>query len=97
MTQAVEIFVNTFSFCSQLSSSFVMHVFVAQDTQNPSCLKQFLDHHGLSLLWIFMVELSEAKGNSSNNIKLQLEVTYVIEFDLQHSKYCHMLTLPSVV
>uniref|UniRef100_A0A669DYM6 [histone H3]-lysine(36) N-trimethyltransferase n=1 Tax=Oreochromis niloticus TaxID=8128 RepID=A0A669DYM6_ORENI len=30
-----------------------------QDTQNPSCLKQFLDHHGLSLLWIFMVELSE--------------------------------------
>uniref|UniRef100_A0A3Q3W306 [histone H3]-lysine(36) N-trimethyltransferase n=1 Tax=Mola mola TaxID=94237 RepID=A0A3Q3W306_MOLML len=34
----------------------------------------FLDHHGLSLLWIFMVELSEAKGNSSNNIKLQLEI-----------------------
>lgn len=45
-----------------------------QDTQNPSCLKQFLDHHGLSLLWIFMVELSEAKGNSTNNIKLQLEI-----------------------
>ncbi|KAJ0047433.1 hypothetical protein NL108_001194 [Boleophthalmus pectinirostris] len=45
-----------------------------QDTQNPSCLKQFLDHHGLSLLWIFMVELSEAKGNSANNIKLQLEI-----------------------
>ncbi|XP_030639125.1 histone-lysine N-methyltransferase SETD2 [Chanos chanos] len=45
-----------------------------QNTQNPSCLKQFLDHHGLSLLWIFMVELSEAKGNSVNNIKLQLEI-----------------------
>eukprot|EP00066_Takifugu_rubripes_P014720 XP_011603986.1 PREDICTED: histone-lysine N-methyltransferase SETD2 isoform X1 [Takifugu rubripes] len=45
-----------------------------QDTQNSSCLKQFLDHHGLSLLWIFMVELSEAKGNSSNNTKLQLEI-----------------------
>ncbi|XP_056142997.1 histone-lysine N-methyltransferase SETD2 [Lampris incognitus] len=45
-----------------------------QDTQNPSCLKQFLDHHGLSLLWIFMVELSEAKGNSANNIKLQFEI-----------------------
>ncbi|XP_008283893.1 histone-lysine N-methyltransferase SETD2 [Stegastes partitus] len=45
-----------------------------QDTQNPSCLKQFLDHHGLSLLWIFMVELSEAKGNSANNIKLQLQI-----------------------
>uniref|UniRef100_A0A8C2ZKU2 [histone H3]-lysine(36) N-trimethyltransferase n=1 Tax=Cyclopterus lumpus TaxID=8103 RepID=A0A8C2ZKU2_CYCLU len=45
-----------------------------QDTQNPSCLKQFLDHHGLSLLWIFMVELSEAKGNSANNNKLQLEI-----------------------
>uniref|UniRef100_A0A3Q3JDH5 [histone H3]-lysine(36) N-trimethyltransferase n=1 Tax=Monopterus albus TaxID=43700 RepID=A0A3Q3JDH5_MONAL len=45
-----------------------------QDTQNPSCLKQFLDHHGLSLLWIFMVELSEAKGNSANSIKLQLEI-----------------------
>ncbi|KAJ8415815.1 hypothetical protein AAFF_G00403720 [Aldrovandia affinis] len=42
-----------------------------QNTQNPACLKQFLDHHGLSLLWIFMVELSEAKGN---NIKLQLEI-----------------------
>uniref|UniRef100_A0AAQ5WZ31 [histone H3]-lysine(36) N-trimethyltransferase n=1 Tax=Amphiprion ocellaris TaxID=80972 RepID=A0AAQ5WZ31_AMPOC len=45
-----------------------------QDTQNPSCLKQFLDHHGLSLLWIFMMELSEAKGNSANNIKLQLQI-----------------------
>uniref|UniRef100_A0A672JB44 [histone H3]-lysine(36) N-trimethyltransferase n=1 Tax=Salarias fasciatus TaxID=181472 RepID=A0A672JB44_SALFA len=45
-----------------------------QDTQNSSCLKQFLDHHGLSLLWIFMAELSEAKGNSANNIKLQLEI-----------------------
>uniref|UniRef100_A0A7N9ATF6 [histone H3]-lysine(36) N-trimethyltransferase n=1 Tax=Mastacembelus armatus TaxID=205130 RepID=A0A7N9ATF6_9TELE len=45
-----------------------------QDTQNPSCLKQFLDHHGLSLLWIFMVELSEAKGNSANNIKQQAEI-----------------------
>ncbi|KAF3691864.1 Histone-lysine N-methyltransferase SETD2 [Channa argus] len=45
-----------------------------QDTQNPSCLKQFLDHHGLSLLWIFMVELSEAKGNSANNTKLQLQI-----------------------
>lgn len=53
---------------------------VAQDTQNPSCLKQFLDHHGLSLLWIFMVELSEAKGNSANNTKLQLEVIYVTDF-----------------
>lgn len=45
-----------------------------KNTQNPLCLKQFLDHHGLSLLWIFMVELSEAKSNSVNNIKLQLEV-----------------------
>uniref|UniRef100_A0A3Q2Y4U6 SET domain containing 2, histone lysine methyltransferase n=1 Tax=Hippocampus comes TaxID=109280 RepID=A0A3Q2Y4U6_HIPCM len=44
------------------------------DTQNPSCLKQFLDHHGLSLLWIFMVEISEAKGNCANNIKLQSEI-----------------------
>lgn len=52
----------------------------AQDTQNPSCLKQFLDHHGLSLLWIFMVELSEAKGNSANNTKLQLEVRFIIRF-----------------
>lgn len=29
-----------------------------------------------------MVELSEAKGNSSNNVKLQLEVTYVLKFAL---------------
>lgn len=47
---------------------------LVQNTQNPLCLKQFLDHHGLSLLWIFMVELSEAKATSVNNIKLQLEV-----------------------
>lgn len=52
---------------------------VSQDTQNPSCLKQFLDHHGLSLLWILMMELSEAKGNSANNTKLQFEVTHVID------------------
>uniref|UniRef100_A0A4W4FTG5 [histone H3]-lysine(36) N-trimethyltransferase n=1 Tax=Electrophorus electricus TaxID=8005 RepID=A0A4W4FTG5_ELEEL len=45
-----------------------------QNTQNHSCLKQFLDQHGLSLLWIFMVDLSEAKSNSVNNIKLQLEI-----------------------
>ncbi|RVE62609.1 hypothetical protein OJAV_G00158800 [Oryzias javanicus] len=45
-----------------------------QNTQNPSCLKQFLDHHGLSLLWIFMVELSEAKGNSATGIKMQIEI-----------------------
>ncbi|XP_051575707.1 histone-lysine N-methyltransferase SETD2-like isoform X2 [Myxocyprinus asiaticus] len=45
-----------------------------KNTQNPLCLKQFLDHHGLSLLWIFMVELSEAKSNSVNHIKLQLEI-----------------------
>jgi len=32
-----------------------------------------------------MVELSEAKGNSANNNKLQLEVTYAIEFALKHS------------
>lgn len=51
-----------------------------QDTQNPSCLKQFLDQHGLSLLWIFMVELSEAKGSSSNNVKLQLEVSRAAQF-----------------
>ncbi len=54
-------------------SYWVFCIFL-QNTQNSLCLKQFLDHHGLSLLWIFMVELSEAKSNSVNNIKLQLEV-----------------------
>lgn len=68
--------------CYHLHYVIWWYVCVAQDTQNPSCLKQFLDHHGLSLLWIFMVELSEAKGNSANNIKLQLEVTYVIDVAL---------------
>lgn len=63
-----------------LCGGFLYHnvdlvVVYEQDTQSPSCLKQFLDHHGLSLLWIFMVELSEAKGNSVNNIKLQFQVT----------------------
>lgn len=64
-----------------LSFTKKKNVYVSQDTQNPSCLKQFLDHHGLSLLWIFMVELSEAKGNSANNTKLQLEVRYVTDFE----------------
>lgn len=32
-----------------------------------------------------MVELSEAKGNSANNTKLQLEVTYVTDFALKLS------------
>ncbi|KAM9783170.1 histone-lysine N-methyltransferase SETD2 [Neosynchiropus ocellatus] len=56
-----------------------------QDTRNPSCLKQFLDHHGLSLLWIFMVEITEAKGNNSGNIKLQLEIM----------KTLHVLPIPT--
>ncbi|KAM8825880.1 histone-lysine N-methyltransferase SETD2 isoform 1-T2 [Synchiropus picturatus] len=56
-----------------------------QDTRNPSCLKQFLDHHGLSLLWIFMVEISEAKGNNSGNVKLQLEIM----------KTLHVLPIPT--
>ena len=58
---------------------------VTQDTQNPSFLKQFLDHHGLSLLWIFMVELSEAKGNNANNIKLQYEVSFEASVSLNYS------------
>lgn len=70
---------------------------VIQDTQNSSCLKQFLDHHGLSLLWIFMVELSEAKGNSSNNTKLQLEVhpcckPHTFACFLSVANFCVLLT-----
>lgn len=75
---------------------------VMQDTQNSSCLKQFLDHHGLSLLWIFMVELSEAKGNSSNNTKLQLEVHPHAGTCKSHTfaflaNFCILLTDPEIL
>ncbi|XP_053322620.1 histone-lysine N-methyltransferase SETD2 [Spea bombifrons] len=45
-----------------------------RNTQSQSCLKSFLECHGLSLLWIWMAELGDSRGNTSNNIKLQLEI-----------------------
>lgn len=83
-----------------LSFKFVIYllmVFFAQNTQNPSCLKQFLDHHGLSLLWIFMVELSEAKGNSATGIKMQIEaiiynISIHFRFFLKHKMFVKFKT-----
>lgn len=43
-----------------------------QNTHSQSCLKSFLERHGLSLLWIWMAELGE--GRESNQ-KLQEEVS----------------------
>uniref|UniRef100_A0A6P8QJU7 [histone H3]-lysine(36) N-trimethyltransferase n=1 Tax=Geotrypetes seraphini TaxID=260995 RepID=A0A6P8QJU7_GEOSA len=45
-----------------------------QNTHSQSCLKFFLECHGLSLLWIWMAELGDGRGNSINNLKLQLEI-----------------------
>ncbi|XP_009983540.1 PREDICTED: histone-lysine N-methyltransferase SETD2, partial [Tauraco erythrolophus] len=44
-----------------------------QNTHSQSCLKSFLECHGLSLLWIWMTELGDGRGSTANNLKLQLE------------------------
>ncbi|XP_074053835.1 histone-lysine N-methyltransferase SETD2 isoform X2 [Macrotis lagotis] len=47
-----------------------------QNTQSQSCLKSFLECHGLSLLWIWMAELGDGRGN---NQKLQEEIIKTLE------------------
>ncbi|XP_038246499.1 histone-lysine N-methyltransferase SETD2 isoform X2 [Dermochelys coriacea] len=50
-----------------------------QNTHSQACLKSFLECHGLSLLWIWMAELGDGRGNSVNNLKLQLEIMKTLE------------------
>uniref|UniRef100_A0A8C6ITH3 Histone-lysine N-methyltransferase SETD2 n=1 Tax=Melopsittacus undulatus TaxID=13146 RepID=A0A8C6ITH3_MELUD len=50
-----------------------------QNTHSQSCLKSFLECHGLSLLWIWMTELGDGRGSSANNLKLQLEIMKTLE------------------
>ncbi|XP_068091315.1 histone-lysine N-methyltransferase SETD2 isoform X2 [Hyperolius riggenbachi] len=50
-----------------------------RNTQSQSCLKLFLECHGLSLLWIWMAELGDSRGNTSNSMKLQLEIIRTLE------------------
>ncbi|XP_053569697.1 histone-lysine N-methyltransferase SETD2 isoform X2 [Bombina bombina] len=50
-----------------------------KNTQSQSCLKFFLECHGLSLLWIWMAELGDSRGNTNNSIKLQLEIIKTLE------------------
>ncbi|XP_078254469.1 uncharacterized protein setd2 [Rhinoraja longicauda] len=52
---------------------------IIQNTHSQSSLKSFLEYHGLSLLWIWMTELGDSRGNSSNNIKLQTEIMRTLE------------------
>ncbi|XP_072426197.1 histone-lysine N-methyltransferase SETD2 isoform X3 [Chiloscyllium punctatum] len=52
---------------------------IIQNTHSQSCLKSFLEYHGLSLLWIWMTELGDSRGNSSNNIKFQTEIMKTLE------------------
>ncbi|XP_078396984.1 histone-lysine N-methyltransferase SETD2 [Cetorhinus maximus] len=52
---------------------------IIQNTHSQSCLKSFLEYHGLSLLWIWMTELGDSRGSSSNNIKLQTEIMKTLE------------------
>ncbi|XP_004581476.2 histone-lysine N-methyltransferase SETD2 isoform X1 [Ochotona princeps] len=47
-----------------------------QNTHSQSCLKSFLERHGLSLLWIWMAELGD--GGESNQ-KLQEEIIKTLE------------------
>ncbi|KAI5172227.1 Histone-Lysine N-Methyltransferase Setd2 [Manis pentadactyla] len=47
-----------------------------QNTHSQSCLKSFLEHYGLSLLWIWMAELGD--GQESNQ-KLQEEIIKTLE------------------
>lgn len=46
-----------------------------KNTPSQACLKSFLECHGLSLLWIWMAELGDSRGNTANNLKIQLEVS----------------------
>ncbi|XP_053117075.1 histone-lysine N-methyltransferase SETD2 isoform X2 [Hemicordylus capensis] len=50
-----------------------------QNTHSQSCLKSFLECHGLSLLWIWMTELGDGRGNTVNNLKLQFEIMKTLE------------------
>ncbi|XP_043543901.1 histone-lysine N-methyltransferase SETD2 isoform X2 [Chiloscyllium plagiosum] len=52
---------------------------IIQNTHSQSCLKSFLEYHGLSLLWIWMTELGDSRANSSNNIKFQTEIMKTLE------------------
>ncbi|XP_060679710.1 histone-lysine N-methyltransferase SETD2 isoform X3 [Hemiscyllium ocellatum] len=52
---------------------------IIQNTHSQSCLKSFLEYHGLSLLWIWMTELGDSRGNSSNSIKFQTEIMKTLE------------------
>ncbi|XP_053456443.1 histone-lysine N-methyltransferase SETD2 isoform X3 [Nycticebus coucang] len=47
-----------------------------QNTHSQSCLKSFLERHGLSLLWIWMAELSDGQESSQ---KLQEEIIKTLE------------------
>ncbi|XP_015669776.2 histone-lysine N-methyltransferase SETD2 [Protobothrops mucrosquamatus] len=50
-----------------------------QNTHSQACLKSFLECHGLSLLWIWMAELGDSRGNTANSLKLQLEIIKTLE------------------
>ncbi|NWX93752.1 SETD2 methyltransferase, partial [Nothoprocta pentlandii] len=50
-----------------------------QNTHSQTCLKSFLECHGLSLLWIWMTELGDGRGSTANNLKLQLEIMKTLE------------------
>ncbi|XP_006893096.1 PREDICTED: LOW QUALITY PROTEIN: histone-lysine N-methyltransferase SETD2 [Elephantulus edwardii] len=47
-----------------------------QNTHSQSCLKSFLERHGLSLLWIWMAELGDGR---ESNLKLQEEIIKTLE------------------
>uniref|UniRef100_A0A8C2VW98 Histone-lysine N-methyltransferase SETD2 n=1 Tax=Chinchilla lanigera TaxID=34839 RepID=A0A8C2VW98_CHILA len=47
-----------------------------QNTHSQSCLKSFLERHGLSLLWIWMAELGDGR---ETNQKLQEEIIKTLE------------------
>ncbi|XP_070585712.1 histone-lysine N-methyltransferase SETD2 isoform X3 [Erythrolamprus reginae] len=50
-----------------------------QNTHSQACLKFFLECHGLSLLWIWMAELGDSRGNTANSLKLQMEIIKTLE------------------
>lgn len=56
-------------------SVWLLPCLALQNTHSQSCLKSFLECHGLSLLWIWMTELGDGRGSTANNLKLQLEVS----------------------
>ncbi|XP_033101978.1 uncharacterized protein LOC117105068 isoform X2 [Anneissia japonica] len=58
---------------AETSSQRLKLLQVLQDTKKPDCLKYFLTHHGLALIWSWMVDLGE------NREELQIQILATLD------------------